>query len=86
MGGTEKRGREKSIIVHFTTFRHRTMSYWSRANLIKLKLDLTKNKCKIFTKAIETVKSYNNANYVMVDINCFLKIVFNDRSGKILAS
>ena len=45
----------KSIILHFTTFRHRAMSYWSRANLIKLKLDLTKNKCKIFTKAIETV-------------------------------
>ena len=36
----------KSIIVRFTTFRHRTMFYWSRANLqnnVKLK-DLTKNR------------------------------------------
>ena len=39
------------------------MFYHSRANLKnngKLKLDLTKNRYKIFTKAIETVKSYNN--------------------------
>ena len=37
--------------------------YCSRANLknnVKLKLDLTKNRYKIFTRAIETVKSYDN--------------------------
>ena len=48
----------KSIIVRFTTFRHRTMFYRSRANLknnVKLKLNLTKSRWKIFTKAIETV-------------------------------
>ena len=75
----------KSIIVRFTTFRHRTMFYRSRANLksnIKLKLDLTKNRHKIFTNAIETVKNYDNLNYVMVDINCRLKVVFKDGSGK----
>ena len=57
-----------SIIVRFTTFWHRTMFYRSRANLknnVKFKLDLTKNRYKIFTKAIETVKSYDNVNYVM---------------------
>ena len=56
----------KSIIARFTTFKHRTMFYHSRANLknnVKLKLDLTKNRYKIFTKAIETVKSYDNVNY-----------------------
>ena len=75
----------ESIIVHFETFRHRTMFYWSRANLknnVKLKLDLTKNRYNIFTKAIETVKSYDNVNYVMVDINCWLKVVFMDGSGR----
>ena len=49
---------------------------------VKLKLDLTKNSNKIFTKAIETVKNYDNVNYVMVDINCWLKVVFKDGSGK----
>ena len=47
-----------------------------------LELDLTKNRNKIFTKAIETVKSYDNVNYVMADINCRLKVVFKDGRGK----
>ena len=74
----------KSIIVRFTTFRHRTMFYRSRANLkndVKLKLDLTKNKYKNFTKAIGTVKSCDNVNYVMVDINCRLKVVLKNGNG-----
>ena len=61
------------------------MIYRTRANLknnVKLKLDLTKNRYKIFTKAIETVKRYDNVNYVMLDINCRLKVVFKDGSGK----
>ena len=48
----------------------RTMFYWSRAHLknnIKLKLDLTKNRYKIFAKAIETVGSYDTVNYIMVE-------------------
>ena len=74
----------KSIIARFTTFRHRTMFYLSRVNLknnVKLKLDLTKNRCKIFIKAIE---SYDNVNYVKIDINCRLKVVFKDGSDKFL--
>ena len=73
----------KNIIVSFTNFRHRAMFYRSRANFknIKFKLDLTKNRHKIFTIAIETVKSYDNVNYVMADINCRLKVVFKDESG-----
>ena len=77
----------KSIIARFTTFKHRTMFYHSRANLknnVKLKFDLTKNRYKIFTKALETVNSYDNVNYVMADINCPLKVVFKDGSGKFL--
>ena len=61
------------------------MFYRSRANLkniVKLKLDLTKNRYKIFTKAMETVKGYDNVNYVMADINCRLKVVFKDGSGQ----
>ena len=63
------------------------MFYRSRANLknnVKLKFDLTKNRYKIFTKALETVNSYDNVNYVMADINCPLKVVFKDGSGKFL--
>ena len=61
------------------------MFYRSGANLknnVKLKLDLTKNRCKTTTKEIEAVKSYDNMNYVMADINCWLKVVLEDGSGK----
>ena len=43
--------------------------------------DFRKNKNKIFTTAIETVKSYDHVNYPTVDINCRLKVVFKDGSG-----
>ena len=59
------------------------MFYQSRANSksnVKLKSDLTKSRHKIFTKASETVKNYDNVNYVMVVINCRLKVVFKDWS------
>ena len=59
------------------------MFYQGRANLkdnVKLKSDLIKSRYKIFTKSIETVKSYDNVNYIMVDINCRLKVFFRDWS------
>ena len=75
----------KSIIVKFSTFRHRTLFYRNRNNLknVKVRLDLTKKRYKIFTDAIDFVKAYNkNVDHAMVDINCRLKVVFkNDRSS-----
>ena len=48
----------------------------------KVRLDLTKKRYKIFTDAIDFVKAYKNVDYVMVDINCRLKVVFkNGRSS-----
>ena len=76
---------DKKSIVRFTTFRHRTMFYRGRTNLknnVKLKLDITKNRHKTFTKAIETVKSYDNVNYDIVDVNFRLKVVFKNGSSK----
>ena len=62
----------KSIIVRFSTFRHRTLFYWNRNKLknVKVRLDLTKKRYKIFTDATDFVKAYKNVDYVMVDINC----------------
>ena len=74
----------KSIIVRFSTFRHRTKFYRSRSKLknnVKVNLDLTKRRCTIFTKAIETTKQSNVVAYVTVDINCWLKVVF--KNGRI---
>ena len=74
----------KSIIVRFSTFRHKTLFYRNRNKLknAKVRLDLTKKWYKMFTDAIDFVKAYKNVDYVMVDINCRLKVVFkNGRSS-----
>ena len=70
----------KSIIVHFTTFRHRTIFYRNRnkLNKAKVKIDLTKRRYDIYTDAINFVKNYSKVNFVMVDINCRLKVVFTN--------
>ena len=70
----------KSVIVRFTSFRHRTMFHHSRKNLkrnVKVKLDLTK-KHLIFTEAMQVVKNNEAVKFVMADINCRLKVVFKD--------
>ena len=82
-GYVEKNSKKlcKSIIVRFSTFRHRTKFYRSRSKLknnVKVKLDLTKSRYTIFTKAIETAKQSNVVDCVMVDINCRLKVVFKN--------
>ena len=62
-------------------FRHRTMFYHSRKNLkrnVKVKLDLTKKCYSIFTEAMQLVRNNEAVKCVMADINCRLKIVFND--------
>ena len=70
----------KSIIVRFSTFRQRTLFYRNRNKLknAKIGLDLTKNRYKIFTDAIDFVKAYKNVDYVMIDINCRLKEFFKN--------
>ena len=45
---------------------------------MKVRLDLTKKRYKIFTDAIDFVKAYKNVDYVMVDINCRLKMFFKN--------
>ena len=74
----------KSTIVRFTTFRHRIMFYRNRNKLknnAKVKLDLTRKRYMTFTRALESVKKVSIVDYVMVDINCRLKVVFkSDRS------
>ena len=55
----------KSIIFRFSTFRHRTLFYGNRHKLknAKIRIDLTKKRCKIFTDAIDFVKAYKNVKW-----------------------
>ena len=77
----------KSIIVRFTNFRHRTMFYHSRKNLkhnVKVKVDLTKKHYSIFAEVTQLVKKNEAVKFVMADINCRLKVVFNDGNSLFL--
>ena len=75
----------KSMIVRFATFQHQTMFYRNRSkskNNAKVKLDLTRKKNMTFTRALESVKKVSIMDYVIVDINCRLKVVFKSGRSK----
>ena len=70
----------RSVIVHFTSFKHRISIYWSRAILkdVRVKLDLTKKRHNILKSARSIADENQDVNYVFADFNCRLKVVFND--------
>ena len=75
--------KHQSIIVRFTTFRHRTMLYLRRKKLsgnVKIKLDLTKSKYNLLKYARDRVKNLENVDFVYADINCRLKVKMKDKS------
>ena len=65
----------KSVIVRLTTFRHRTMIYQARKTIktksnMKVKLDLTKYRYKLWQDGIEFVKSKSESvKFVYVDVD-----------------
>ena len=75
----------KRIIVRFATFRHRQMFYRNRNKLknnAKVKLDLTRKRYIAFTRVLESVREVSIVDYVMVAINCRLKVVFKKDQSK----
>ena len=70
----------QSIMVKFSTFRHRTLFYRRRKKLgnnVRIKLDLTKKRYKILSDSIEYVKQHTDkVEFVYIDVNCRLKVHF----------
>ena len=73
---TEKK--MESIIVKFTTFRHRTFFYANCKNIksgARIRLDLTKDRYNLLASARKRVNNnYPEVNYNYADINCRLKV------------
>ena len=69
----------KSVIVRFTTFRHRTLFYRAR-NLkkSKVKLDLWKPRSDHLKKANYHAKEITAINFCHADVNCHLRVKFHD--------
>ena len=68
----------KSIIMRFTTFRHRTIVYRSRNGLVrrgvKVRIDLTKSRHSLLTEANKFIADDSQVKFCYADINCRLKI------------
>ena len=73
----------QSIIVRFTTFRHRTLLHASRKNIksgARIRLDLTKDRYNLLVSARKRVNNCPEVSYVYADINCTLKVKLADES------
>ena len=63
----------KSVIVRFTTFRHRTMADRAKKKMksvVRVKLDLTKSRYTLLTDANKVVNQNLDIKFCYVDINC----------------
>ena len=75
--------KSQSIIVRFTTFRHRTILYKNRKNVkdgkVKIRLDLTKSRYLTLCKCYDLLKQNPGAaKFAYCDINCRLKVLMHD--------
>ena len=73
----------KSVIVCFTTFRHRSMVYRAKKKMkpgVRVKLDLTKSRYTLLNDANKVVKQNPDIKFYYADINCRLKIKSVDES------
>ena len=71
----------KSIIVCFSTFRHRTMVYRSKKKMsknVRNKVDLTKKRFTLKVYSNEYVRNTSLVKFCYDDINCRLKIKWSD--------
>ena len=75
----------KSIIIRFITFRHRTMFYRAKNKLkrgVRIKLDLTKSRYDLLKRANDHLKELPFIKFCYADVNCRLKVKFNDENQK----
>ena len=73
-----------TVIVKFTTWRHRTLLFKARTNSIckekkiKMYVDLTKRRVNILKEANKKIKDCVNIDYVFANINCQLCLKFKN--------
>ena len=79
----ESNEEKSSVIVRFTTFRHRTMVYKQRKQIknVKIRLDLTKVRFSLLMKAREKIENNDKVKFVYADINCRLRL--HPTTGKV---
>ena len=79
----------QSIIVRFTTSKHRTLLYENHKNIksgARIRLDLTKDRYNLLVSDRKGGNNCPKVYYVYVDINCRLKVKLADESHKFFES
>ena len=79
----------QSIIVKFSTFRHRTLLYKNRKKIksgARVKLDLTRKNYNLLKSANELVLTSEEFLYAFADINCRLKLRASDNTERVFDS
>ena len=87
--GNDTGKKMQSIIVRFTTFRHRTLFYKNRKKIksgARIRLDLTKDCYNLLVSVRKRVNNCPEVKYVYADINCRLKVKLADESHKFFES
>ena len=72
--------KQHSVIIRFTTFRHRTQVYMARKKFtnIAIRLDLTAPRRTLLKNALERVKDDSRVKYAYADVNCRLRVVMEN--------
>ena len=71
----------KSIIVRFTTFRHRTCFYRAKKKFkkgVKVKIDLTKKRHSLLVEANKYCEKSRMVKFCYADVNCRLRVKWAD--------
>ena len=66
----------QTMIVRFTTWRHRTIVYRKRKSIenVRIYLDLTKTRLDVLNEANEIIKNVSQAEFAFADVNCRLTV------------
>ena len=76
----------QSIIVRFTTSKHRTLLYENHKNIksgVRIRLDLMKDRYNLLVSDRKRGNNCPKVNYVYAGINCRLKVKLADESHKL---
>ena len=74
--------KQQTMMVRFTTWRHRTAVYRARKKdkSVRIRLDLTKQRLDLLIKAQKVVEERDDIMYAFADVNCRLSV--KHKSGK----
>ena len=75
---------KQQVIIRFSTWSHRTQVYKARkrSKFMKFKVDLTKRRVNLLSRARSLIENVEGIDFVFADVNCRLNVKFSDERVK----